>query len=560
MEKCLFKLLIIFTATTLLSYILWLLPNLGGESQLVNAKIRSVSYSPFRRGQSPETGVFPSSPEMEADIGLLSDYVSNIRIYSGSSALGGIPQLAKKYGLTVWLGAWLDSNQETNRLEIDALIELANRYPQTVTRVIVGNENLHRLDITVKQLLEYLAQVKDAVKQPVTYAEGWENWLNHPEVVDAVDIITLHVLPYWEQNPKPVDKVAQHIESILARVSRQYPGKPLAIGEIGWPSFGRSRKAAVPGVHAQLQLITDVHSLAEKNQLDYNIIEAFDQPWKVVSEGTVGAYWGLFSAERKPKYQRGSQVDRYPKWRQWFVLATGLALILVLIIWLIGGCRSSRGQIQVVVMSHVLMSLLILSGLYLDYVQMPQTSKISWVVILVQGYFIWLLLTGSLRGSSDIKCTSTIQQTLSVATLRHIAAPKTRPAMISVLYYLFTYLGVVTAWGMVLQPRYRDFPTVLFLVPVIGVWLSGLFKSVSPSCCLRAVIGVLRMDLSNESSSLRQRILLFREEAFVAGCLCLTAVLVVVGEGVENLEAVAYALVLLALASPYLGMLMLVKK
>src|SRR3712207_7426712 len=34
---------------------------------------------------------------------------------------------------------------------------------------------------------------------------------------------------------------------------------------------------------------------------DYNIIEAFDQPWKT-HEGSVGPYWGLFDAARVAKF------------------------------------------------------------------------------------------------------------------------------------------------------------------------------------------------------------------------------------------------------------------
>ena len=101
------KFLFIFVLTTLLAYSLWLLPNLNlSDHTALSTKIRSVSYSPFRRGQSPESGIFPSKAEMESDIALLSKSVKNIRIYSGSNALGDIPELAEKQGLTVWLGAW----------------------------------------------------------------------------------------------------------------------------------------------------------------------------------------------------------------------------------------------------------------------------------------------------------------------------------------------------------------------------------------------------------------------------------------------------------------------
>ncbi len=47
--------------------------------------------------------------------------------------------------------------------------------------------------------------------------------------------------------------------------------------------------------------------------LDYNFIEAFDQPWKRYQEGTAGGYWGLFDEDRTPKFswiERGQQSIR----------------------------------------------------------------------------------------------------------------------------------------------------------------------------------------------------------------------------------------------------------
>ena len=39
--------------------------------------------------------------------------------------------------------------------------------------------------------------------------------------------------------------------------------------------------------------------LAASKNYDYYIIEAYDQPWKAEQEGAVGAFWGLFDADRQ---------------------------------------------------------------------------------------------------------------------------------------------------------------------------------------------------------------------------------------------------------------------
>ena len=55
---------------------------------------------------------------------------------------------------------------------------------------------------------------------------------------------------------------------------------------------------------------------AKKSDLDYNIIEAFDQPWKIKSEGGVGAYWGIWNADRQLKPAlHGMLRQLYPNWR-----------------------------------------------------------------------------------------------------------------------------------------------------------------------------------------------------------------------------------------------------
>ena len=48
-------------------------------------------------------------------------------------------------------------------------------------------------------------------------------------------------------------------------------------------------------------MLRDFTARAEAYGIDYNLIEAFDQPWKT-NEGSVGAYWGVFDASRQAKF------------------------------------------------------------------------------------------------------------------------------------------------------------------------------------------------------------------------------------------------------------------
>ena len=65
-----------------------------------------------------------------------------------------------------------------------------------------------------------------------------------PELVDAVDFISIHVLPYWEGvRTRRLGRCHRHARQDQAA----YPNKRIKIGEFGWPSAGYNRHAAMPG-------------------------------------------------------------------------------------------------------------------------------------------------------------------------------------------------------------------------------------------------------------------------------------------------------------------------
>ena len=290
--------LLAFAVVTALNLLWWWLPNRPVEiAGWTSAPLQSVSFAPYRPGQSPLTRTFPTPDQIEQDLKRLQGKVQAVRTYSAAENLETVPQRAGKYGLKVWEGAWLNSNDKENLEQVNLLIDHANRYPETVERVIVGNEVLLRKDLTVNQLRAYIRMVKQRVRQPVTYADVWEFWLRNPSLADDVDFITIHMLPYWEDEPIGMDRrepdgtlsIEKHILDIYHRVQARFPGKKIVIGETGWPSDGRMRSDARPGRVEQVRFFSMFRSLAEREHFDYNFVEAFDQYWKARQEGTVGA-------------------------------------------------------------------------------------------------------------------------------------------------------------------------------------------------------------------------------------------------------------------------------
>src|SRR5471030_3425131 len=265
---------------------------------------------------------------MDADLKLLATSFQCIRTYS-MTGLEQIPALARKYGLKVMLGAWVNSNPVDTAKEVDALIASANANPDVVTSVIVGNEALLRKEVTGSQLAKLINKVKSQIKQPVTYADVWEFWLKHPEVAPAVDFLTIHLLPYWEDDPSNIDAALQHVADVRQVFGNKFAPKDVMIGETGWPSEGRQRETAVPSRVNEAKFIRGFVAMAEQQGWHYNLIEAFDQPWKRASEGAVGGYWGLFDADRQDKGILEGPVSNLAYWPFWLAISAVIATLTV---------------------------------------------------------------------------------------------------------------------------------------------------------------------------------------------------------------------------------------
>src|SRR5262249_10043357 len=293
-------------------------PNIDGQ-------LASVSYSPYARSQHPDYGDRPTAEQIRADLKLLSPYTRTIRTYSSTGGVELVPGIAAEFGIKVTIGVWIDKNEARNEREIQSAVALAKRY-SNVNAIVVGNETTLRAEKSIDELVKIIQRVKRLSPVPVTTGEIWTVWIDHPELASAVDFIAAHILPYWEGFTIP-----QAIDStILAydKLRRAHPGKRIVIAEFGWPSAGYNMHNAMPGRIEQAQVIREFIARADAYGIDYNIIEAFDQPWKT-NEGGVGPYWGLFDASRQAKFAWSGPVGD-PDHRKLAGIAVLLGLLLSL--------------------------------------------------------------------------------------------------------------------------------------------------------------------------------------------------------------------------------------
>ncbi|MDI1345325.1 MAG: glycosyltransferase, partial [Pseudolabrys sp.] len=287
-------------------------PNFDGQ-------LASVSYAPFEGNVNPDEGGKAEAERIRSDLKLLAPLTRAVRTYSSTAGVELVPGIAAEFGLRATIGAWIDKDKARNEREMRSVIELSKRH-SNVNGIFVGNETIYRGEQKVSDLITMIQRVKRSVTVPVTTGEIWNVWIEHPELVSAVDYIAAHILPYWEgfSETQAVDQAI----IIYDKLRRAYPGKRIVIAEFGWPSAGYNLKSANPGRIEQAVALRDFVTRAEAYGIDYNIVEAIDQPWKIF-EGGVGPYGGLFDAARQPKFSWTGPIGNPDHWK-----LAGIALLV----------------------------------------------------------------------------------------------------------------------------------------------------------------------------------------------------------------------------------------
>ena len=348
---------------------LWTVTNQPHKVPAYTGDVSGMAFSPYHRGETPEANRFPTSAEVREDLARASAITGRIRTYTVQQGMPDIARLAADYPLQVTLGSWLDRKIAADDTEVQRLIETANANAN-VDRVLVGNEVLLRDDLTAPQLIGYINKVKHGVHVPVSTAEPWHVWIKHPELANAVDYITIHLLPYWEG--LPIDQSLAYIMDRLDQVQRAYPGKHVVIGEVGWPSNGVSIGGAVASRVNQALFLRKFFNIAQQRGLDYFVMEAFDQPFKTSFEGRAAGYWGMMDIDGQAKWSMTGPVTETPDWASWAGLSVlGAALAAGLLLsrrpdirlpgkLLVGGLVQAFGSVFTLV-------LLAMAGKYLSH-------------------------------------------------------------------------------------------------------------------------------------------------------------------------------------------------
>jgi glucan 1,3-beta-glucosidase len=488
-------------------------------------KLTCISYAPFHGDQAPFTwNLRIPDRQIEADLKRLSALTSCVRTYSAKGAQGRVAELAPAFGLEVLQGIWLNRDRAANRREVEAALELARKHPATIKALIVGSETLLRGELPAGEIKAQLEEVRARSGLPVTYADVWEFWLKAPPALAAAtDFVTIHILPYWEDNPVAERDAVAHVRDVRTKVEAAFRGKEILIGEVGWPSRGRMREGALPSPVNQARFLSGVVALAEAENWQVNLIEAFDQPWKRALEGTVGGYWGFYDdAQRAPKFQFGEPVSNHPDWRLKAGLGMTAALLAFVAYWL--GARGVLPREQSWRCDLAAAGIALGAGLLfgLAAVNLPMEGELTVDRLRAVAMFILALVVPMAASYALAR-----GDRLAAFSLALDPAPWRRSNFVEVVVSAFLVAAMVAAIhvaaGLVFDPRYKDFPLAAMLGPVTALAILA-FAANSPPPRLGGA------------------------EITAASLLTGSAVFITLNEGFANWQALAFATLLLLLA------------
>lgn len=264
---------------------------------LLNNKMHGICFSPYEGEQEPGDPI--SEEQVRRKLSLLQPHTRWVRIFSCTEGNDMIPQLAREYGFKTLVGAWLGEDKEKNEEEIQRLIELAR--DGFVDVAAVGNEVMYREEMEESELIGYILRVKEALPDvPVGYVDAYYEFTNRPEITAACDVILANCYPYWEGCH--IDYSLLYMKQMYYQAKQAAGDKKVIITETGWPSEGDPLGVAQPGYENALKYFINAQTWSQKEDIDMFYFSAFDEGWKVGTEGSVGAFWGLWDHLEKRKF------------------------------------------------------------------------------------------------------------------------------------------------------------------------------------------------------------------------------------------------------------------
>ena len=265
--------------------------------KILKSKIHGICFSLYEGDQQP--GDIVSDDQIIRRLKILKPYTTSIRTFSSIGEHSRIVEIAKDMGFKTLVGAWLSDDFESNDKEIEGLIQLANK--GLVDVAAVGNEVIYRKELSEEQLISYINNVKENIKNiPVGYVDAYYEFRDRPNITNACDVILANCYPFWEGCAAEYSLL--YMKDMFNEAIKASNGKKVIITETGWPSQGSDLWGAHPSYRNYLKYFINAQLWSKEKEIEMFYFSSFDESWKVDAEGDVGAYWGLWDKEEILKF------------------------------------------------------------------------------------------------------------------------------------------------------------------------------------------------------------------------------------------------------------------
>ena len=271
--------------------------------------MHGICFSPYQEGQEP--GDQLTEKQIKRRLKVIQPHSKWVRSFSCTDGNELIPVIAREMGMKTLVGAWLGDDAEINKREIEGLIRLANEGHVDVAAV--GNEVMYRGDLTEHELLDFMYHVKDQLPSsvPMGYVDAYYEFAHRPKITEACDVILANCYPYWEGCS--IEYSLIYMKDMYNQALKAGKGKKVIITETGWPSEGEGLNGALPSYQNAIKYFINTQHWSEEDDIEIFYFSSFDESWKVGDEGDVGAYWGIWDKNEKPKFYEKSLSLRKSK-------------------------------------------------------------------------------------------------------------------------------------------------------------------------------------------------------------------------------------------------------
>ncbi len=269
----------------------------GALDAVLQSGVHGLCFSPYVDGQGP--GTLVSEQQIRARLQLIAPHTRWVRSFSCTDGNEHIPRIAHELGMKTLVGAWLGTDDAINQREIQAAIAIARAGHADL--LAIGNEVLLREDLSEDQLLAFIEQARDALPGVrIGYVDAYYLFELHPRITAACDVILTNCYPFWEGCPR--EQAIEYMQSMVRRTQAVAAGKQVIISETGWPDRGSAFHGAVPSTEGAMRYFLNTMQWAQRDGIEVFYFSAFDEAWKVGTEGDVGAYWGLWDKNGQSKF------------------------------------------------------------------------------------------------------------------------------------------------------------------------------------------------------------------------------------------------------------------